>query len=245
MLPPSQPRGACATSPGCHGHSTAPQNTALLPHGRDTSHPPSPAVPKLLVGYRLRSRSVSRDTLLRSTSFLLRKPLSCRTSSSSAGHGAPSSSSCGNSSFQSCPFVTGLWDLHAWQTPRSVATSAQSPFPNAPSPCPPHQGSYLPAPPSGSPASQGAGEKKRKQREDSKKEAAGRGSPKQKEAQECYYTDSEHVLKGDVNRDPIKDPNINQLGRSCILKSHNLRVYSRTFRFWRNLSSRKWKRPCG
>lgn len=68
------------------------------------SHPRSSLViPKLLVGYRLRRRSVSRDTLLRSTSFLLRNPLSCRASSSSAGHGAPSSSSCGNSSFQSCP----------------------------------------------------------------------------------------------------------------------------------------------
>lgn len=67
--------------------------------------PPSSglAIPKLLEGQRLRSRSVSRDTLLRSTSFLLRNPLSCRTSSSSAGHGAPSSSSCGNSCFQSCP----------------------------------------------------------------------------------------------------------------------------------------------
>lgn len=69
------------------------------------TQPPSSglAVPKLLEGQRLRSRSVSRDTLLRSTSFLLRNPLSCRTSSSSTGHGAPSSSSCGNSCFQSCP----------------------------------------------------------------------------------------------------------------------------------------------
>ena len=123
---------------------------------------------------------MSRDTLLRSTSFLLRKPLSCRTSSSSAGHGAPSSSSCGNSSFQSCPLLTGLWDLRAWRTPRGVASSAQPPFLNPLSPCPPHRGSYLPAPPSGSPASQGAGEKKRKQREDSKKEAAGRGSPSER-----------------------------------------------------------------
>lgn len=51
----------------------------------------------------------------------------------------------------------------AQQTPRGVA-AAGSAAP-LPSPCPPHQRCYSPAPPSGSPASRGAGEKERKERE--------------------------------------------------------------------------------
>ena len=160
----------------------------LWPHGRGAPQPALPwAVPKLLVGYRLRSRSVSLDTLLRSTSFLLRNPLSCRTSSSSAGHGAPSSSSCGKSCFQFCPPCGRAPGSACMVDPeRRGDHRLGHPSPDPASPCPPHQGCYLPAPPSGSPASQGAGEKERKQREDSKKEAAGRGAPKGKEAQKCY-----------------------------------------------------------
>lgn len=62
------------------GSSTDP---ALLSSPRQH---PLPALPKLLLGQRLRRRSVSRDTLLRITSFLLIKPLSGRLRSKSAEH---------------------------------------------------------------------------------------------------------------------------------------------------------------
>lgn len=153
--------------------------------------PPYPcplAIPKLLVGYRLRSRSVSRDTLLRSTSFLLRNPLSCRASSSSTGHGAPSSSSCGNSSFQSCPPCgrapgPACNGTPAQQTPRGMVTASSATLP-LPGPRPPHQGSYLPVPPSGSPASRGAGRRKKTERE--QEESCYQGDPQQKETLKCY-----------------------------------------------------------
>lgn len=143
----------------------------------------------------MRSRSVSRDTLLRSTSFLLRNPLSCRVSSSSAGHGVPSSSSYENSLFHSAHHLQHprpCMRRHlAWWAPPSVAQLTQHTCPAQPCPFYPaptyqhHQVGLLP------PRVRG---RRRRNRE-----IAGREKQEGAGEQLCLLS-SEHFPKGDINR---------------------------------------------